>query len=78
MYVCFCRPTNQTPEENLKEQTIFMSVISFFLITTYIFLVFKKRKRLAKLNEEKEATDAEKTDDEEEDAIADDKDSDLL
>ena len=43
-----------------------MSVISFFLISIYIFLVFKKRKRLAKQRqEEQEATE----DDAEGDAV---------
>ena len=35
-----------TPEDNLVAATVFMGLIAFFLIAIYIYLLFKKRKRL--------------------------------
>lgn len=58
-------PTDGTPLENLKSQCTFIGVICFFLIITYILLVFKRRKRM-KLQAEKEVEEAEEIKDTEE------------
>ena len=43
-------PISDKPEENLSQASIFIGIIAFFLIVIYIFLLFKKRKRLSKQN----------------------------
>lgn len=58
LYVLLFRPTDGTPLDNLKSQCTFIGIICFFLITTYILLVFKRRKRM-KLQAEKEIEEAE-------------------
>mmetsp|Transcript_12664 Transcript_12664/g.15078 ORF Transcript_12664/g.15078 Transcript_12664/m.15078 type:complete len:178 (+) Transcript_12664:603-1136(+) len=58
-------PEKATPEENLKSQCIFIGIICFFLITTYIILVFKRRKRMQHTVEKQEDEQEEAAEDKE-------------
>lgn len=41
-------PIGDTPKENLQSASIYVGTVALFLILIYIFLLFKKRRRLNK------------------------------